>query len=535
MSLTKVNPNLLEGVKWTFDTVSDMKLESRLVVGDRVRTLGYTSSGDGGGASYVIVAAATGTDDGGSYLDLSGSGLQAELQHNGIIHGEQFGAVDGVEASSQLQAAWNALSVWQNAQPAYTQTWFFHKSNVTIANQVLFKEVGGGQSSYMNMDLRGSAWTATTGGDLTTDKAMLRIRGAFAIMYLGYLNGNKSVACLDFHSAVGSRAFNPEVRNFKGYGIRVRSSVGSFALYNPIITEYQQGDAEYTNQANYTSIGLQCSNGDWTCYNANILFCKECVRLGNDPADATADPVQVHFINGHFVMGNSVEGAANPFIDGVLLSNYATRENHFDNCYFDNGVVNDYTGTLHINGGHYVYNGAAILTEPKIRIWASSPAQVSAPDLRITNLGGLASVGFRAAGGNNWSGVSAAMSSMFTGMSDENTTVEAVQTNYRIYTAEDRPIEHNYRMAGNFVERYQQNNETMDVELNPALGRFFLKSNDVEFMRVGVEAPIFSGAGSPEGVVTSPVGGMYRRTNGGAGTTLYIKESGTGNTGWVAK
>lgn len=44
-----------------------------------------------------------------------------------------------------------------------------------------------------------------------------------------------------------------------------------------------------------------------------------------------------------------------------------------------------------------------------------------------------------------------------------------------------------------------------------------------------------AGTGSPEGVVTALVGSLYTRTNGGAGTTLYIKESGTGNTGWVAK
>lgn len=44
-----------------------------------------------------------------------------------------------------------------------------------------------------------------------------------------------------------------------------------------------------------------------------------------------------------------------------------------------------------------------------------------------------------------------------------------------------------------------------------------------------------SGAGTPEGVVSAPVGSLYTRTDGGASTTLYVKESGTGNTGWVAK
>lgn len=44
-----------------------------------------------------------------------------------------------------------------------------------------------------------------------------------------------------------------------------------------------------------------------------------------------------------------------------------------------------------------------------------------------------------------------------------------------------------------------------------------------------------SGVGSPEGVAAAVVGSMYTRTDGGAGTTLYVKESGSGNTGWVAK
>lgn len=46
---------------------------------------------------------------------------------------------------------------------------------------------------------------------------------------------------------------------------------------------------------------------------------------------------------------------------------------------------------------------------------------------------------------------------------------------------------------------------------------------------------VLAGAGTPEAAVTAPVGSLYLRSNGGAATCLYIKESGTGNTGWVAK
>jgi hypothetical protein len=44
-----------------------------------------------------------------------------------------------------------------------------------------------------------------------------------------------------------------------------------------------------------------------------------------------------------------------------------------------------------------------------------------------------------------------------------------------------------------------------------------------------------AGNGSPEGVVTANKGSTYRRFDGGAAGCFYVKESGTGNTGWVAK
>jgi len=45
----------------------------------------------------------------------------------------------------------------------------------------------------------------------------------------------------------------------------------------------------------------------------------------------------------------------------------------------------------------------------------------------------------------------------------------------------------------------------------------------------------YAGNGSPEGVVTAPVGSTYRRADGGVGTSFYVKESGSGATGWAAK
>jgi len=44
-----------------------------------------------------------------------------------------------------------------------------------------------------------------------------------------------------------------------------------------------------------------------------------------------------------------------------------------------------------------------------------------------------------------------------------------------------------------------------------------------------------SGAGSPEGAITAVPGSLYSRTDGGVGTSLYVKETGSASTGWAAK
>lgn len=55
------------------------------------------------------------------------------------------------------------------------------------------------------------------------------------------------------------------------------------------------------------------------------------------------------------------------------------------------------------------------------------------------------------------------------------------------------------------------------------------------YLTIGSNTDIRFGGGSPEGSVAASVGSMYLRTDGGASTTLYVKQSGTGNTGWVGK
>lgn len=69
--------------------------------------------------------------------------------------------------------------------------------------------------------------------------------------------------------------------------------------------------------------------------------------------------------------------------------------------------------------------------------------------------------------------------------------------------------------------------DTDALDLTSVDARYVLLSN--------LNLILKTGTGTPESVVTAAVGSIYLRTDGGASTTLYVKETGAGNTGWVAK
>jgi len=46
---------------------------------------------------------------------------------------------------------------------------------------------------------------------------------------------------------------------------------------------------------------------------------------------------------------------------------------------------------------------------------------------------------------------------------------------------------------------------------------------------------LLEGTGSPEGVVIASPGALYQRTDGGVGTSIYVKEVGDDEFGWQAK
>lgn len=113
--------------------VADMKASATLTIGNILTTTGYVTAGDGGDNQYEIVAGGTGTDDSGTFIDLTTSGLQAKgLFPGGIFNVEQF---DNVFASAAAGTSGKELVI----SSAISES-----SNVSIASSLIILNIKDG-------------------------------------------------------------------------------------------------------------------------------------------------------------------------------------------------------------------------------------------------------------------------------------------------------------------------------------------------------------------------------------------------------
>ena len=78
-------------------------------------------------------------------------------------------------------------------------------------------------------------------------------------------------------------------------------------------------------------------------------------------------------------------------------------------------------------------------------------------------------------------------------------------------------------------ERYDR---TLEQQRSGLLERELLR---LETLALALNERVKWGTGTPEGAVPAAIGTLYLRLDGGANTSVYIKESGASDTGWVAK
>lgn len=104
-------------VQKRFACVADAVADTSLTIGKIIETIGYhngwvgTSDEPKGGNRYEVVAGGTGTEDGGSYINLN-NGLQIKTYFSGDIDVYKYGFIDGEDLSTIVS---NIVSVHPNA------------------------------------------------------------------------------------------------------------------------------------------------------------------------------------------------------------------------------------------------------------------------------------------------------------------------------------------------------------------------------------------------------------------------------------
>lgn len=147
---------------YVFNSVAEMRSGVTIgsetvdfVIGNSVKTIGYHSATSGGGANYTIVAAGTGVEDSGEYINLD-NGLQAKLIHDGVVSVTQYGAKsDGSDAAVTTPAFIGALTkfssiyVPEGVYAISTTLGSFSDKTIFGDNQEVTRIVADTESSYL--------------------------------------------------------------------------------------------------------------------------------------------------------------------------------------------------------------------------------------------------------------------------------------------------------------------------------------------------------------------------------------------------
>lgn len=150
--LTHRGRTLDDAITARFDDVTQMIADVNLAVGDVVETFA-NQNGAAINQKWDIVAAATGVDNGGDYIDLTGSGLQAKQVFGLHILLENFGGFSG-DSTTALQSA---IDYTQSIEcPLYTNLQSF-----TLSAPITYP------SNWVNIQLystrRGNAYVGSEG------------------------------------------------------------------------------------------------------------------------------------------------------------------------------------------------------------------------------------------------------------------------------------------------------------------------------------------------------------------------------------
>lgn len=249
-----------------YDSVADMVNNDGLEVGDVCVTLGYYSAYDGGGNTYKIVNTATGTADGGSFIDLAG-------------------------ISGQAQASWEGNTI-------VDLQYGIKRDNLTDNGTQLTNLLAEAKANYRAVIFTDGI--ALTNTPLTIDKGLFSIRGTGKLMsYLGigatFPEGSGLLTINDcgrtFGLGTGEKPFytgNEKSMELTGFtllgGGRVRRAHGLLftGLNDDLIVDVECRD--------FKGKGMSLGNADIVKVNAGSFVGGETYKIAFLGTDSAVDP-----------------------------------------------------------------------------------------------------------------------------------------------------------------------------------------------------------------------------------------------------
>jgi len=322
-------------------TVPSMIADTSLQVGDFVSTVGYNSAGDGGDNVYEIVAAATGTDDGGSYIGLA-SGLQAKgLFTDGIHSAKQWGATgDGVtDDTAALQAAFDSGFSVTITEGIYEHTGLNFPSSS--------KEIIGHGSPILNL-ISGS-----NSDSLLISGSSVKVSGL-------NLDGRGSLQSAGQGISVASGVSNATIENnfivnSYEHGIQA-SNVDGMRAYNNVVVN------------SYTGSGINCSSAG---ISTDVIVTGNEVRNSQEANISAIGPIR------DWVVSDNVCEVTNWNGVGDVADNITGYNDQNDRIVIDGNIcVNSENNGMHIGGDNLTisnnivesprFNGIFIAKDPNV-------------------------------------------------------------------------------------------------------------------------------------------------------------------------
>jgi len=414
MTITRPSPSIFSGVAWSVPAASGMPGMIGLRPGDLIQTAGYHSAGDGGGATYRVVAAGTGIVDGGECIDRPASGMQARAQFGPAPDPRQFGArVDGATDDRLALQRW--IDYIGARAVAFTG----------LSGPMIICDLGGGVfgvAGTLNLSLPrgailrngtlvavGAAWGGGASFMLAVSSAYSRIEDIKLFC---------ARRCSGMYVNAGRvRPTRCEVYEYIGHGILVPDTAGPEVWINQCLIgelDLTFNPSAFADNANYVGTGIEIRKSDCKVSDTIVRWTRCCYR-------ATAgmqDIYDCHFYNGGAA---AVVRTNNQIIDWVAGPN---GELTISSLYHDNGYSHFYNDRVNINNISVICDGADMTPRPILNFFCptnNAPARCNIRGVEVREwTTGASLVDFVDYNGNSWAPNYAAVEAFLTDFVEAN-------------------------------------------------------------------------------------------------------------------